>query len=253
MTHINLTFNSKLWDAITGTELHSFSHKHIVKSVDFSRDNNYLVTGCNDKLLRLFDLNNYTSGKLKPTFSPPTPIFKSIDFDNKRELFLRPDPVIFTGHTSSIKKCIFLDGSNSSSNDEGGRKIVSISDDKSLRVWDTTSQSEIKHLKFESAPNSIELSRDGQWLILTTGTCVEIYDAGSLDLLKKFVVPSKVSAASIHPDKSVFVCGSEDFTLYKYSIETGAELGESKILLLDGFFFSTIFFKIIKIRCSMIS
>lgn len=186
-------FTAKLWDAITGTELHSFSHKHIVKSVDFTRDSNYLVTGCNDKSLRLFDLNNYTS-----------------------------DPLVFSGHTSSIKKCIFL-GEN-----EGGRRIASISDDKSLRVWDTTSQTEIKNLKFESAPNSIELSRDGQWLILTTGTCVEIYDVASFDLLKKFVIPSKVSAASIHPDKSVFVCGSEDFTLYKYSIETGAELESLK-------------------------
>lgn len=126
---------------------------------------------------------------------------------------------MFTGHTSSIKKCIFLDET------EGGRKIASISDDKSLRVWDTSNQTEVKHLKFESAPNSIELSRDGQWLILTVGSCVEIYNALTFDLIKKFVIPSKVSAASIHPDKSVFVCGSEDFTLYKYSIETGAELG----------------------------
>lgn len=124
---------------------------------------------------------------------------------------------MFSGHTSSIKKCIFLG--------ESGQKIVSISDDKSLRVWDTNSRAEIKHLKFDSAPNSIELSRDAQWLILTTGSNVEIYDADSFDLLKKFVIPSKVSAASIHPDKSVFVCGSEDFTLYKYSIETGSELG----------------------------
>ncbi len=49
--------------AQTGQELHSFTHKHIVKSVDFdSIDCSKLITGCNDKNLRLFDLNNYESG-----------------------------------------------------------------------------------------------------------------------------------------------------------------------------------------------
>ena len=162
-----------------------------MKSVDFSASGStHLVTACNDKSIRIFDLTNYTS-----------------------------DPLQFTGHTSSIKKCIFL-------GDEGSnQRVASISDDKTLRVWDTVSKSEVKHLKFESAPNSIELSRDSKWVIVAVGSSVEIYDAATFDLIKKFTIPSKVSAASIHPDKSVFVCGSEDFTLYKYSIESGAELG----------------------------
>jgi serine-threonine kinase receptor-associated protein len=37
--------NSKLWDAVTGSEIHSFAHKHIVKSVDFSHDSSKLITG----------------------------------------------------------------------------------------------------------------------------------------------------------------------------------------------------------------
>lgn len=47
--------HSKLWDAISGEELHSFAHPHIVKSVAFSPDGTRLLTGCNDKKLRLFD------------------------------------------------------------------------------------------------------------------------------------------------------------------------------------------------------
>ena len=45
-----------------GNELHTLTHPHIVKTVDFSSDDNYLVTGSNDKLLRVFDVNQIDSG-----------------------------------------------------------------------------------------------------------------------------------------------------------------------------------------------
>lgn len=45
------------------------------------------------------------------------------------------------------------------------------------RVWDVNTRSEIQSLKFANAPNSIELSRDGQMFVLTQGKCVEFYDS----------------------------------------------------------------------------
>ncbi len=56
-------FCRKLWDAVSGDELQSFAHKHIVKTVAFSSDTNHLLTGSNEKLLRVFDLNNTDSGE----------------------------------------------------------------------------------------------------------------------------------------------------------------------------------------------
>ena len=35
----------------------SLAHKHIVKTVDFTQDSNYLLTGGQHKLLRIYDLN----------------------------------------------------------------------------------------------------------------------------------------------------------------------------------------------------
>lgn len=56
-------FTGKVWDAITGEELHSFQHNHIVKTVNFSKDSNLLVTGSNEKLVRIFDLNRPDASK----------------------------------------------------------------------------------------------------------------------------------------------------------------------------------------------
>jgi serine-threonine kinase receptor-associated protein len=68
-------------------------------------------------------------------------------------------------------------------------------------VWDIQKNTEINNIKFANIPNSIELSRDGQLLILSQGSCVELYDANSYLKLHSFTIPSPVSAASIHPDK----------------------------------------------------
>jgi WD40 repeat protein len=54
---------SKIWDAVSGEELHTFQHKHIVKCVDFSTDGNRLLSGSQEKILRIFDLENLDSGK----------------------------------------------------------------------------------------------------------------------------------------------------------------------------------------------
>ncbi|KAK9087586.1 hypothetical protein Syun_029980 [Stephania yunnanensis] len=47
----------KLWDALTGDELHSFEHKHIVRDCAFSVDTHMPLNGGVEKVLRIFDLN----------------------------------------------------------------------------------------------------------------------------------------------------------------------------------------------------
>lgn len=56
-------FAAKVWDALGGTELVTLPHSHIVRSVDFGIDDNLLLTGSNEKLLKIFDLQKPESRK----------------------------------------------------------------------------------------------------------------------------------------------------------------------------------------------
>ena len=63
-------FSARLWNAITGDELHCFAHKHIVKSVCFSQDCQKLLTGGSEKLLRIYDLANIDAPPYEMQGSP---------------------------------------------------------------------------------------------------------------------------------------------------------------------------------------
>lgn len=178
----------KVWNAANGEELHSFKHKHIVKSVAFDENSNYLLSGSNEKLVRVFDLS-------KP----------------------EADPQVYTGHGGLIKRALFC---------RNDKYIVSVAEDKSLRLWDRSIGEEVQRLEFPSHPNSVELSADYNILTVTHGKSVSFWEAETLKKLKEITVPTNVFTASLHPDKLAFVCGGEDFKMYKYDYITGNEIGE---------------------------
>uniref|UniRef100_A0A131XAS5 Serine-threonine kinase receptor-associated protein n=1 Tax=Hyalomma excavatum TaxID=257692 RepID=A0A131XAS5_9ACAR len=183
-------FTAKLWNAVAGEELHTFAHPHIVRSVDFDSDGSKLLTGSNDKSLRIFDINKVDA-----------------------------DPTVLKGHTSAIKKVLFL---------QDEKRFVSASDDKTVRFWDYVSGTEVGKLELPSAPSDLELTPDGSMLLVTHGHLVSTWSTETLEKMKEFQIPSQVNSASLLPDKSVFVCGGEDFKMYKFEYETGTELESFK-------------------------
>lgn len=46
-----------------------------------------------------------------------------------------------------------------------------------------------------------------------------------MEKIKEFDIPSPIFTGSLHPDKSVFVCGGDDFKMYKFDYGTGMEIG----------------------------
>ena len=52
-------YSSKLWNALVGSNLQTWTHPHCVKSVDWFQQGgtSKILTGCMDKMIRLFDVN----------------------------------------------------------------------------------------------------------------------------------------------------------------------------------------------------
>ena len=49
-----------------------------------------------------------------------------------------------------------------------------------LRMWDVNNKAEVKKLEFSSSPSSMELSKDGNTLLITHGHWVTFWDISTL-------------------------------------------------------------------------
>ena len=132
-------FTAKIWNAVSGEEELNLTHRHIVKSVNFSSCSKYLASGSNDKKLRIFDIEQPEEPK-----------------------------VMFEGHTSGIKQVLFT---------PNDRQLISCSDDKSVRFWDSSSGKEIHKIELSGSIGGMELSKDGNIITVPHGQSVSFINA----------------------------------------------------------------------------
>ena len=58
-------------------------------------------------------------------------------------------------------------------------------------------------------------------------TIVSSFSLYRFQVVKEFEIASQVNSASLHPEQQVFVCGGEDFKMYKFDFIGGVELGKT--------------------------
>ena len=84
------------------------------------------------------------------------------------------EPIIkFEGHTGGIKQVMYT---------PDNKQLVSCSDDKTVRVWDTATGGEIKSFVTTDQIGGMEMTKDGEILTLAAGNKVIFLDANRFDI-----------------------------------------------------------------------
>jgi WD40 repeat protein len=204
---------AKIWDTSGKLLVTLKGHEGLVRSASFSPDGQRIVTTSDDYTAKIWD----TSGKLlanfkgvrSASFSPDGQhIVATIDHvsfspDGQRILTRSDDNKTAKIWNTTSKLLANLKGVNSASFSPDGQRILTTSDDnKTAKIWDTTG----KLLANFKGVNSASFSPDGQRILTTSddNETAKIWDTSG-KLLANF---KGVSSASFSPDGQRIVTAS---------------------------------------------
>jgi len=179
-------YSAKLWDGITGAEKATYLHQKMVKDVIFSPDEQKLVTGGHENILRIWDIE-------------------------------RPDAPILEHNRQStpIRNIVW--------NKLHNNLIISSSGENNiLRSWDIRAKELVNEYNmdstFRSPITSMRITKDSAFIILTSQSHVKFLNAKKMTSLLEFNVNTQATCAAMHPSGEKFIVGSRDFTISVYSM-----------------------------------
>ncbi|CEP16447.1 hypothetical protein [Parasitella parasitica] len=183
-------FTAKVWDTVSGKELHTFVHKHIVRTADFNTDNTKILTGGQEKKLRIFDL-----------YRPEAPATE------------------LEGHNDTIKAVVW---------DEANHQILSVGGDSNVRVWDLRTMQQSGTIACKAPVSTMSFDSCGKYITWAAGNTANFWKPGaSFEDVKVVETKKKTSSVSLHPSHKKFVAGSDDDLWVRiYDFDSGEELGK---------------------------
>jgi len=191
-------FTAKVWDTFTGSELATLAHNHIVRSVDISPSGSHIVTGGQEKKLRLYDVER-----------PETEPFVFVTNESEASGST-------LAHDGTIKSVVW---------DDERSQVVSAGEDKIVRWWDLRTLKCVHAMSLLDPITSMDRSHDAALLSLTTGKQVIFLDSSSRQPVIAHTLDYTPSSASLHPmlgDR--FVTGStQDGWVRVHEAEGGIE------------------------------
>jgi serine-threonine kinase receptor-associated protein len=190
-------FSAKLWCASTGKELHDFKHRHVVKSIDFSKDTERIATGCQDGLARIYD-----------TCRPEEP---------PMEIRISP-----SGTEEAITKISWVDMNNMSLLMVGKRS-------GKVQLWDTRCPENAvtsRQLTSTETVMDMEINPTHNCILVACDRTVSFLSFGDLSITREYAMPSPMhfkdeGGVSLSPDGTKFLSGASDLWLREFDVASG--------------------------------
>ena len=205
---------------------HSFS----VRSVAFSPDGCYALSGSEDKTLKLWDVNR---GNCLRTFIGHSDYVRSVAFspDGRYALSGSEDQTLklwdinsgtqirtFRGYSDAVMSVAFS---------PDGRYALSGNYDKTLKLWDINSGTEIRTFRGHSVwVSSVAFSPDGRYALSGSyDNTLKLWDINSGEEIRAFSGHSdNLCSVAFSPDGRYALSGSCDKTLKLWVINSGEEI-----------------------------
>lgn len=177
-------FSARVWNAITGDELHKFDHKHVVRSVAFSHGESsaQLATGGLEKVVRVFDLQ-------------------------------RPDaePSLLPASPDSVRNLLYMPGNQ--------LLLASYVDKPNTDVYDMRTQQVVRTLESGGAVTSTEITPCAGFIVTADGQQVCVRSADSFEVVKTLATDYPVESASYCPERQRLVAGGADMWVHLYDAD----------------------------------
>lgn len=191
-------FTVKLWDGFTGDEVHEYVHNHIVKAVEFTSDSKNIISGGQEKKLRLWDVSR------------------------------NDEPVSIADANAKIHTiCVTKKDPNVI--------LTSSADLTGINVWDLRTFKIERTLVTPDRVTSMQCRKDQGTLVASSGRFIQTFDVDrNFDQRHRINIPVNESSkgplncASIFPDieknPQVVATYEEQHHVHIYDLKTGEEL-----------------------------
>jgi serine-threonine kinase receptor-associated protein len=177
-------FSCKLWNAISGEELQTWEHPHIVRSVHFATTKDLLATACHDKCIRIFDAT-------KPSV----------------------EATVFSGMRDSVRSAKFLNDDRSI--------LLAYHSSPGMDVLDARSGKVVQQVETSVPVTSMNIGYDGAQVTTAAGCDVGVYSCSSMKLVENVKALQQVESASLCAEKGVMVVGGQDMWAYMLEYPSG--------------------------------